>query len=162
MSDAKNNPKSGDAVRPAILGIFLNLLRTSSLVTKLDMSEVLNFISNHWTTIYRNGALELEVVHAHLVGLPGVKPQEVAQILLLLKAREEKLGVIVNLPRAVAMMSAHEQKALADETSRIGVHSGVTLTNMRRTPALPPDSPRAASASVEGLTDKVRAILNKK
>ena len=171
MVDVPRNlePRS-DTLRPAILGIMLNLIRTSPLQAKVDVSEMLQFISSNWQHIYHDGELDLEPVHQALIREPRVQPRELALIFLLLKKREDKLTCSVRLPKAVSGLPPAERDALLQEVAKLGVQSGVTLSGMKRVqPRIPEDEKPAEKEAAkekdhaqEGLTSRVRAILQSK
>jgi hypothetical protein len=157
-----------------MLGVMMNLMRTSSLADKVDISLVTAFVSENWDKLFQDGTLDLKPMHDALLAMGKVTSAEVAGLLLFLKKREGKLGVNVKLPMEVQRLPEATREKLLDDVMKIGVQSGVTLVGLQRVkdrealnplpmptaprPAPPPAAPTHRAA---GLTERVREILNK-
>ena len=98
-------PKSGPAselFKSTMLGVMMNLMRTSTMAMKVDISRVVSFVSDSWDRMYGEGVLDLAPLYETLMATGQVTQSEVAAVLLFLKKREVKLGVTVKLPLQVA------------------------------------------------------------
>ncbi|MEW5847503.1 MAG: hypothetical protein AB2A00_01770 [Myxococcota bacterium] len=155
-------PRTGldETLRPALMGVVLNLLRTSALGRKVPIDQVVQFVGNQWKQMYAAGTFDLTPLFKMLMAQPGVAQDDVAEIFLLLKERETRLGVTIKLPPAVEALPPTERERLLTHVQRVGVQSGVTLSNLPRVTATRPDEPKAPEHPAEGLVDRVRAILN--
>lgn len=161
-----------------MLGVMMNLMRTSALADKVDISLVTAFVTENWDKLFADGTLDLKPMHDALLAMGKVTSAEVAGLLLFLKKREGKLGVAVKLPMEVQRLPEATRERLLDDVMKIGVQSGVTLVGLQRVkdrdlplkplpPHPPPAAPAASSTSgppqhrAAGLTSRVREILNK-
>jgi hypothetical protein len=131
-----------------ILGVLMNLVRTSSLAGRVDPREVVGFVATRWPKMFSQGTLDVSLLHRELVNARGLAAEDVAKVLLVLKKRELQLGVAVKLPDVIARMPVEKQEALLREVLRSGVTSGVTLTGLRRVEI--PDGAAPAKGARDG------------
>ena len=172
-------PKSGPAselFKSTMLGVMMNLMRTSTMAMKVDISRVVSFVSDSWDRMYGEGVLDLAPLYETLMATGQVTQSEVAAVLLFLKKREVKLGVTVKLPLQVERLPEATRHMLVEALVKNGVQSGVTMVGLNRVkdrPSAPPAAapanlpppapfgkPATGSHAAAGLTDRVRGILH--
>lgn len=175
MSQQKAGPAS-ELFKSTMLGVMMNLMRTSTMAEKVDISRVVSFVSEEWERMYADGMLDLAPLHDTLLATGQVTQREVAAVLLFLKKRESKLKVNVRLPPQVERLPEATKESLVGELLKTGVQSGVTMVGLNRVKD-PPEPPHplpaqpvpastpfgkpgtGASHPAAGLTDRVRGIL---
>ncbi|MBI5495135.1 MAG: hypothetical protein HY904_08900 [Deltaproteobacteria bacterium] len=151
---------SSELFKSTLLGVMLTIMRTSTMAARVDVSQVIAFISDQWERLFRDGTLDLGPVGEHLAANPKVKSGEVAAVLLFLKKREQKLGVNVRLPAMVDTLPDDVKDRLLQEVMATGVQSGVTLVGMARVKNPAPVDASGPAHPAQGLTERVRGILN--
>lgn len=143
---------SPELIRSNLLGIVMNLVRTSALGSRVDVSVVTAFVGESWPRCFKEGTYDLAPLYQFLLALPGVLPEHVAGVMLLLQRRKDKLSFEIRMPSEVMALPEAERRALLDHARLNGVASGVTMVGMPRV-----KQPEESAA--KGLTDRVRLLL---
>jgi hypothetical protein len=89
-------------------------LERSKVCEKIDASTIRSVLEKS-PDLWREGELHLETVWKILCNQPGLTAKEVAPPLLLFKAYENELGVVVRVPQALSALPRSEQVRLRDE-----------------------------------------------
>jgi hypothetical protein len=94
------------------LTMCLSRSKVSAVVNADTLRSVLSSASGE---MWREGEFRLDTVWKILTQQPGLSAAEVAPPLLVFKAYEESLGVVVRLPQALTAIPRNEQVRLRDE-----------------------------------------------
>jgi hypothetical protein len=103
------------AVKRRVLVDALSMcLERSKVCEKIDVATIRSVLEKS-PDLWREGELHLETVWKILCKQPGLTAKEVAPPLLLFKAYESELGVVVRVPQALSALPRSEQVRLRDE-----------------------------------------------
>ena len=102
------------AKRRVLIDALMMCLQKSRVVDVVDGKTVRSVLDSASKELWREGEFRLEPVWKILVAQPGLTAEDVAPPLLLFKAYENELGVIVRVPQALSAIPRGEQVRLRD------------------------------------------------
>ncbi|MEW5851959.1 MAG: hypothetical protein AB2A00_24440 [Myxococcota bacterium] len=108
------------------LEVLANVIRTSPLAGRADITTVQAAVSSSWAQAFKDGTLDLRPTFNALISCARVELMDAARACLFLKSRERRLGLTLRLPSVVESLAHDVRVALLEQVSRQGVHSGVT------------------------------------
>src|SRR5581483_1499256 len=100
--------------RRVLVDALTMCLQRSKVCEKIDAATIRSVLENS-SDLWRSGEFHLETVWKILCNQPGLTAKEVAPPLLLFKAYENELGVVVRVPQALSALPRAEQVRLRDE-----------------------------------------------
>lgn len=102
------------AKRRVLIDALMMCLQKSRVVQVVDGKTVRSVLDSASKELWREGEFRLEPVWKILVAQPGLTAEDVAPPLLLFKAYENELGVVVRVPQALSAIPRGEQVRLRD------------------------------------------------
>jgi hypothetical protein len=102
------------AKRRVLIDALMVCLGKSRVVEVVDARTVRGVIESASGELWRQGEFRLDPLWKILVAQPGLSAEDVAPPLLVFKAYEEELGVIVRTPQALSAIPRGEQVRLRD------------------------------------------------
>ena len=107
-------------LKGACLASLIVAVRASSAASKIDTERLLASLADPWSGVTKGGPLELDALYRQLMGMPGVTPNDAAQVCLLLKRHETALGVKMKLPDLVSNLPQNVKAELSGRSPAPG------------------------------------------
>jgi len=102
------------AKRRVLIDALMVCLNKSRVVQVVDAKTVRGVIDSASKDLWREGEFRLDPLWKMLIAQPGLTAEDVAPPLLVFKAYENELGVIVRVPQALSAIPRGEQVRLRD------------------------------------------------
>jgi len=102
------------AKRRVLIDALMMCLSKSRVVQVVDAKTVRSVLDSASKELWREGEFRLEQVWKILIAQPGLTAEDVAPPLLVFKAYENELGVVVRVPQALSAIPRGEQIRLRD------------------------------------------------
>ncbi len=102
------------AKRRVLIDALMMCLSKSRVVQVVDAKTVKGVLDSASKELWREGEFRLEPVWKILIAEPGLTAEDVAPPLLVFKAYENELGVVVRVPQALSAIPRGEQVRLRD------------------------------------------------
>lgn len=117
--------------RRVLVDALTMCLQRSKVCEKVDASTIRSVLENS-PDLWRGGEFHLETVWKILCNQPGLTAKEVAPPLLVFKAYENELGVVVRVPQALSALPRSEQVRLRDELGIPRAEFAGAITQMQK------------------------------
>jgi len=102
------------AKRRVLIDALMVCLSKSRVVQVVDATTVRGVIETASKELWREGEFRLDAIWKMLTSQPGLGPEDVAPPLLVFKAYENELGVMVRVPQALSAIPRGEQIRLRE------------------------------------------------
>lgn len=102
------------AKRRVLIDALMMCLGKSRVVAVVDAKTTRGVLDSASSEMWREGEFRLDPVWKILIAQPGLTPEDVAPPLLVFKAYEQELGVVVRVPQALTAIPRGEQVRLRD------------------------------------------------
>jgi hypothetical protein len=108
------SPEAVAAKRRVLIDALMMCLGKSRVVAVVDAKTTRGVLDSASSEMWREGEFRLDPVWKILIAQPGLTPEDVAPPLLVFKAYEQELGVLVRIPQALSAIPRGEQVRLRD------------------------------------------------
>ncbi|HXU74805.1 MAG TPA: hypothetical protein VN947_36160 [Polyangia bacterium] len=102
------------AKRRVLIDALMMCLGKSRVVAVVDAKTTRGVLDSASSEMWREGEFRLDPVWKILIAQPGLTPEDVAPPLLVFKAYEQELGVLVRVPQALSAIPRGEQVRLRE------------------------------------------------
>jgi len=102
------------AKRRVLIDALMMCLGKSRVVAVVDSKTTRGVLDSASSEMWREGEFRLDPVWKILIAQPGLTPEDVAPPLLVFKAYEQELGVLVRVPQALSAIPRGEQVRLRE------------------------------------------------
>lgn len=127
-----------DSQKQNLVLAFTNVLRTSSLAGSVDIQRASMAFSTYLADVV-DAPVALEPLYAYLLDQGAPEPA-VREVIVFLKSRESRFGIALDLPPALAALSADDQQKIVAGFAQRGTTSG-TYAGRAVPAATPPTAP---------------------
>lgn len=155
------SPELVAAKRRVLIDALMTCLGKSRVVEVVDARTVRSVIESASGEMWRQGEFRLDPLWKLLVAQPGLTAEDVAPPLLVFKAYESELGVVVRTPQALSAIPRGEQVRLRDALGMQRDDLQRAFDEIRALAAGEGAPPPAAAARPDRAGDKARPAADK-
>ncbi len=128
-----------DSQKQNLVLAFTNVLRTSSLAGSVDIQRASMAFSTYLADVVAP-PVALEPLYTYLIDQGAPEPA-VREVIVFLKSREARFGIPLDLPPALAALSADDQQKIVSTFAQRGTTSGTFAGRAIPPAATPPTAP---------------------